>query len=509
MTNTPSSTSSNRDHLMAAIDLGSNSFHMVLAEQLQGEFRILDKRGEKVRLAEGLDWQNNLSPEAMQRGWDCLKGFAQHVAGLEQEKVVVLATNALRVARNRQKFIDQAEEILGFPIEVIAGREEARLVYMGVCHSLSNEKEQRLVVDIGGGSTEFIIGQRFDPIELESLHMGCVSYNKAFFADGVINKLNFARAIKRGEQELLNIKAHYEKVGWQEAIGSSGTIRTVEQVGIQQGWSDEGITLQSLAKINQTVLDIGVSDELDLPGLKLDRKHTFVAGLAIVNAIFNTFKLKKMRYCDGALREGVLWDVFGQHEHQDVRQRTVQAMQQRFHVDVEHASSVQGTALELVAQLKTNSKERFSSLEVKRLAWAACLFEIGLSISHSNFQKHGAYFIAHGDMLGFTKQGQQLLSFLIRAHRRKFPKDEWQQLAVKQQKQALRLAVILRLSVLLHHSRKNMQLENMQFSTDGKNSYRIEFDKDWLAEHSLIEADLMAERDYLKTIEVELAIEVR
>lgn len=501
MTDTPS-----RENLIAAIDLGSNSFHMVLAEQFQGEFRILDKRGEKVRLAAGLDENGHLSLEAQERGWECLRGFAQHISGLSESQVTVLATNALRVAKNRDDFIVKAEEILGYPIEVIAGREEARLVYLGVCHSLSNEKERRLVVDIGGGSTEFIIGEKFDPIKLESLHMGCVSYTQYFFDDGVITKKSFKQAIKRAEQELLNIKASYQAVGWQEAIGSSGTIRAVENVGVEQGWSEEGITQDSLKNINQIVLDIGNSDDLDLPGLKPDRKRTFVAGLAIVNAIFNTFNLKKMRYSDAALREGALWDFVGRsQQEEDVRERTVKAMQERFHVDIEQSNKVRETVLHLVASLQNNSQVKFTDLEIKRLAWAADLYEIGLSISHSQFQKHGAYLIEHGDMLGFTKQGQKLIGFLIRSHRRKFPKEEFDLLNKKEQKLVRKLSVILRMAVLLNHSRKGIELTSIELK-EIDNGYELITPKGWLDNYNLIQEDLISEMHYLSIMGIELLV---
>ena len=289
---------------IAAIDLGSNSFHMIIAQQLQGELRTVEKRGEKVQLAAGLNERGYLSEESMLRGLECLRGFAKHLSGFQPEAVSVLATNALRVARNRNEFISRAEHILGFPIEVIAGREEARLIYLGVSHTQADDQGNRLVIDIGGGSTEFIIGERFESKVLESLFMGCVSYTRQFFSDGKISELNFNRASTKARRELLEIQQEYSSLGWTEVIGSSGTIRATEKILISKGWSEQGITKEGLDNLCEWLVSHNTIDEIELPGFKPQRQQVFVAGVAILKGIFDTFKISIMHYSYGALREG-------------------------------------------------------------------------------------------------------------------------------------------------------------------------------------------------------------
>lgn len=384
--------------LIAAVDLGSNSFHMVIAQEFQGEIRTLERRGQKVQLAAGLDERGILSEEAQQRGLECLREFAQFMQGMEPRRVSVLATNALRAARNRQQFIERAEEILGYPIEVIAGR--------------------RLVVDIGGGSTEFIIGERFEPKALESLHMGCVSYTKQFFPDGVITEARFDDAVDAARQELLNIETHYKQLGWHSAVGSSGTIRAAEQALVENGWEAEGITPAGLKKLRKQMLQYATTDDVSLPGVKPERRQVFIGGLAILQAVFDTFGLERMIYSDGALREGALWDLVGRSTHENVRERTVQAMAERFYVDTAQAQRVKEMARALFAQVQKDWK--LDNGWGYWLDWASQLHEIGLSIAHSGFHKHGAYLVQHADLLGFTRQGQAKLAAMVRSHRRKF-----------------------------------------------------------------------------------------
>jgi len=259
------------DDLIAAVDLGSNSFHMVIAQEFQGEIRTIEKRGQKVQLGAGLDSAGILSEEAQQRGIDCLREFGQRLQGMDGSRISVLATNALRAARNRKEFISRAEEVLGYPIEVIAGREEARLIYLGVSHTLADDAGKRLVVDIGGGSTEFIIGERFEPLALESLHMGCVSFTRRFFPDGAITEERFNDAVSAASQELLNIESNYKKLGWVNVVGSSGTIRAAEQALVENGWEAEGITASGLKKLRKQMLQYATVDDVALPGVKPER----------------------------------------------------------------------------------------------------------------------------------------------------------------------------------------------------------------------------------------------
>lgn len=490
-------TSQQSDDLIAAIDLGSNSFHMVVAQEFQGEIRTLEKRGQKVQLAAGLDAQNHLSEEAQQRGLDCLREFAQRVQGMNPERVSVLATNALRAARNRQEFIVRAEAILGYPIEVIAGREEARLIYLGVSHTLADDQGKRLVVDIGGGSTEFIIGSKFEPKALESLHMGCVSFTQRFFINGLITKSHFREAVNAAKQELQNIESAYKKLGWKNVVGSSGTIRAAEQAVVENGWSNEGLTRDGLSKLHQRLLQFHHVDDVDLPGVKPERAQVFVGGLAILTAIFETFDVEVMTYSDGALREGALWDLVGRSTHEDVRNRVVQSLMERFYVDDAQAERVKDTALLLFKQIKKDWQ--LSGSWKHWLAWAAQLHEIGLSIAHAGFHKHGAYLLRYSDLLGFTRQGQATLGFLVRSHRRRYPLEEMAVLSATQRDTVLKLSLLLRLAVLLNHSRGAHPVPTPQIQL-GEQSIHLELPEGWLEQHPLTARDLTSEVDYFNEI---------
>jgi len=489
--------------LIAAVDLGSNSFHMVVAREFHGEFRSLEKRGQKVQLAAGLDENFHLSEEAQQRGLDCLREFAQRLQGMDPAKVSVLATNALRAARNRQEFIERAEAVLGYPIEVIAGREEARLIYLGVSHTLADDAGKRLVVDIGGGSTEFIIGERFEPKALESLHMGCVSFTKRFFTDGKINEANFERAVAAAKQELQAIEHHYKKIGWDSAVGSSGTIRAVEQTVVEFGWSAEGITRQALKKLRKQAMQFDTVDDVVLPGVKVERRQVFIGGLAILTAVFETFDIEHMIYSDGALREGALWDLFGRSDHEDVRRRTVQSLKERFFVEAEQAERVRDTALALFDQVKDSWKmdESMSNW----LVWSAELHEIGLSLSHSGFHKHGAYLLQHADMLGFTRQGQAKLSAMVRCHRRKFVLAEFDVISPVRRNDMIQLARLLRLAVILNHGRGVHPVPVPQLISNG-DQLELVLPEGWLEEHPLTAGDLLAEVDYQKSAGMALKV---
>lgn len=488
---------------IAAIDLGSNSFHMIIAKQLQGELRTVEKRGEKVQLAAGLNERNYLSEESMQRGLECLRGFAKHLQGFKPEAVSVVATNALRVARNRNEFISRAEEILGFQIELIAGREEARLIYLGVSHALADDEGNRLVIDIGGGSTEFIIGERFETKVLESLFMGCVSYTRQFFPEGKITELNFHRAVARARRELLEIQQAYKGIGWSEVIGSSGTIRATEQILIAKGWSEQGITLEGLNKLCDWLSSHKSIEEIELPNFKPLRQKVFIAGVAILKGIFDTFKIKKMDYCDSALREGALWDLIGRSQHEDVRQRTVNSMQERFHVNKAQADRVRACALQMLNQVEKDWK--LPSMARNWLLWAAELHEIGLSITHHQFQKHGAYLVQHSDMAGFTRQGQELLAVLLKGHRRKFPLAGIDELSITVRQQVRYLCMLLRLSAVLNHSRGAVKLPEIECQ-GRSSSLTLIFPKGWFKQHPLTHDDLIVESDYLNAAGLELIV---
>ncbi|MNF45722.1 Exopolyphosphatase [compost metagenome] len=489
--------------LIAAIDLGSNSFHMVVAKADHGEIRILERLGDKVQLAAGLDEARNLSEESMQRGLDCLRRFAQMIAGLPEGAVRIVGTNALREAHNRAEFIHRAEEILGHPVEVISGREEARLIYLGVSHTLPDTPGRRLVADIGGGSTEFIIGQRFESQLRESLQMGCVSYTQRYFRDGKITPARYAQAYTAARLELMGIEYSLRRLGWQEAVGASGTIRAVGLAIQAAGLGSGEINPEGLAWLKRKLFKLGDVDKLDLDGIKPDRRPIFPAGLAIAEAIFEALELKRMTHSEGALREGVLYDLLGRHHHEDVRERTLSALMERCHVDLEQAARVEAKALEGLEQV-AESWELEDDQHRDLLLWAARVHEIGMDIAHYSYHKHGAYLVEHSDLAGFSRQDQLMLALLVRGHRRNIPRDRFAEFGEEGVK-LLRLCVLLRFAILFHHIRGTSAMPEVKLKAAG-NSFEVQFPKGWLEANPLTQADFEQEAEWLKRIDVALKV---
>lgn len=489
---------------LAAIDLGSNSFHMVVAVQAQNEIRMQEGLSEKVQLGAGLDAANRITEEAQQRALDCLGRFAQRIRGIPVGSVRVVGTNTLRVARNARQFIARAEQVLGHDIEVVAGREEARLIYLGVSHTLPDHDGRRLVVDIGGGSTELIIGERFESVETESLHMGCVSYSQRYFANGEIAEKAFNKAITAARREVLSIEATYRKLGWQQSVGASGTIKAIAQVCEENGWSDGAVTLDGLQKIRKRLVRSGDVSRIDLKGLREDRAAIFPSGVAILTGIFEQLGIERMEFSSGALREGVLYDLVGRFAHEDVRERSIVAMMKRHRVDSAQAQRVHDTALDLHAQL-SKSWQLASDILTDTLRWAAQLHEVGFAVSHAQFHKHGAYLLTHSDLSGFSKQEQELVALLVRSHRRKIPLPMFEERAVEERVPLLRLALLLRIAALLHHGRYDTELPKIRAKA-GDVSLSLQFPEGWLDEHPLTRADIEQEQEFFRAAGYELNV---
>lgn len=487
---------------VAAIDLGSNSFHMIVASLRQNDVVIVDRLREMVRLAGGLGPNRMLSVEAQQRALDCLQRFGQRLRDMPPGSVRAVGTNTLRVARNAEAFLRLAEQALGYPIEIISGIEEARLIYQGVAQSLATDGTRRLVMDIGGGSTEYIIGVDETPLQKESLHMGCVSMSQAHFGDGKITPKRFKRAVLAAQIELEPFERTFRAGAWNEAVGSSGTLRTVEKLLLAAGWSKEGITSEGLGRLMDALLSAGHVDKLSFDELSPDRKPILPGGVAIIYASFKSLGIQRMKVADGALREGLLYDLLGRIHREDVRARTVTALAVRYHVDSEHAARVAQTASRLWKQIAPAAG---LSREVGEqwLNWAAELHEIGLDIAHSQHHKHGAYIIENADLPGFSRQDQKLLAAIVRAHRRKFPNKMLKELVAPWNVAARPLALILRLSVLLHRSRHAEELPPVGIALT-ENRLDLRFPKGWLEDHPLTAADLEQEAEYLRAVDIVL-----
>lgn len=490
--------------LIAAVDMGSNSFHLAVARLDHGELKLVEGLSEKVRLG-SLDDKDRLTEEAQARALACLSRFAQHLAGITPDRLRVVGTNALRVARNAPTFLKKAEKILEHPIEVIAGREEARLIYMGVAHTLASH-DRRLVIDIGGGSTELIIGEKFEPLLMESTYMGCVSYTTRFFPEGVISAKAMDRAITAARQELAPLSTRYRELGWDSVVGSSGTFKAMLQVATGLGL-DKGngqLTADAVQELLRMVLKLGHVNEIALPSIKEDRKSVLPAGLAIVCAVFEEMGITAMDYSDGALREGVLHDMLGRFGHEDVCDRTVQAMIARYHVDTAQAERVTATAASLFEQT-AEALDLDEEADGDLLLRAARLHEVGMAVSHAGFHKHGAYLLRYSDMAGFSQPVQEKLALLVGSHRRKVRPEQFNAIVEAGGLRLLRLCLLLRLAVLLHHSHRREPLPAIRLRSDGLR-FELAFPTGWLAGYPLLAQDLTEEMDVFTSVGTSLML---
>ncbi|MDF1660969.1 MAG: exopolyphosphatase [Planctomycetota bacterium] len=496
-------TSLNDPETIAAVDLGSNSFHMVIARVMDGETKIVDRVKESVRLGGGLDHEGYLEEEAEKRALSCLKRFGQILEGFDSLSVRAVGTNTLRKAKDKRRFLDKAIGALGHPIEVISGAEEARLVYLGVAHTISENKGRRLVCDIGGGSTECIIGERFDIQEANSLYMGCVAWSIRHFPDGIISPITMKIAELSALQELEPICGLYRSIGWDTAIGSSGTILAVQSIMKANNWCETGISEDGLSQLRKHLVEVGHVEKLNLPGLKPERAAIIPGGVAILSALFEGFGIKEMVASQGALREGLLYDLLGRIHDEDRREATIRVFRDRFHIDKKQAKRVRKTVLTL-AQQCMQSWKLDEPMAKKMLAWAAELHEIGQVISYSGYHKHGEYLVRHSDMPGFSKDDQALLAALIRGHRRKISEETFGSLTGSRRKLARRLCVLLRLSVLLNRNRSKTKMPNAKIKVKAA-KVSLSFPEQWLKDQPLTEVDLDSEASYLKKIGFELS----
>ena len=451
-----------------------------------------------VRLASGLDADNILDESTQQRALTCLERFGQRIRNFPPGSVRIVGTNTLRTAHNAGQFLIKAEQALGHPIHIISGIEEARLIYLGVAYSLSSNANLRLVMDIGGGSTEYIIGTGDTPKEKESLHMGCVSVSNAFFPDGRLSSYAFNQATLFAEQKLEPHQRKFQRKHWDEAIGASGSLRSIAKVLQAKGWSNNGITWQGLEKLAAHLKLCNHISELNLPDLDPERLPVFAGGVAIVYATFKSLGIEQMTVSDGALREGLIQDLLGRIYNHDMRSETVQSMAERFHTDKKHALRIKQTAHVMLSQLSADYSWANDENCAQFLDWAADLHEIGIDIAHSQYHKHSAYIIENGDLAGFSNQDQNVLASIIRAHRRKFSQTLFNSLPSPWNTDAPNLTLILRLAVLLHRNRNEHDTPDFKLTLI-KSKICLQFPDAWLAQSPLSHADLIMEADYLKS----------
>ncbi len=490
--------------LVAAVDLGSNSFHLVIASNRHGALQVVDRIKEMVRLAGGLNSRGQLEPEARERALACLERFGQRLRDLPPGSVRAVGTNTLRHLSDGAAFLADAEAAIGHPIEIVSGYEEARLIYQGVAQTLPEHGRSRLVIDIGGGSTELIVGESIRPVMMESLHMGCVSMTRRFLPEGRLEPARLQRLRGAVLRELEPIQQAYRHAGWEQAVGASGTVRAVQSVVEAEGWSERGISRDSLQRLQAALLRAGHSDNVQLRGLSAERRPVFAGGALVLAGIFEALDIDHMQVSDGALREGLLYDLLGRIRNDDVRDLTVTALQARYHVDVEQAARVAATAEYLFEQVRDDWN--LESWQVRPLRWAALLHEIGLDIAHAQYQKHGAYVVRHADMAGFSRQDQAATAGLIRCHRRKIRLNHFSDFPSGRRTELLRLAALLRLAVILHRGRHAEPLPALQLHWRG-GELRLRLPREWLESHPLTVAELDEEAGWLQSVDMALRLE--
>jgi exopolyphosphatase/guanosine-5'-triphosphate,3'-diphosphate pyrophosphatase len=489
--------------VVAGVDLGSNSFHLLVARvEEDGRVHVLDRLREPVRLAAGLDESRELTAKSLRRAVSALERFGERLRGMSDKAVRAVGTNTLRIARNAASAEELFSEALGHPVETISGREEARLIYLGVAHSSPGLEGRLLVLDIGGGSTECIIGKGLEPLLLDSLYMGCVGFTQRFFGDGRVSHEAFRHAELAASLELSSIREAYRDMGWDQAIGSSGTILAVREVLRSNGWSPGPITPAALERLEQALVQRRRIADLALPGLEAERASVFPGGVAILKAALVQLGIASLETSQGALREGLVHELLGRVAHGDPRDRTVDTLAARYKVDLGQAARVERTALALFDD--ANESWQHDPEPARRfLAWAIRVHEIGLSIAYSGYHKHGAYILEHAEMPGFSLDDQAMLSTLVGAHRRKISRRHFEVLHGARVRLARDLTLILRVAARLHHSRSEEPLPPIRLRAQ-KSRLRLGFPAGWLDARPLTRADLEEEAGYLEKLGVEL-----
>ncbi len=474
---------------LAAVDLGSNSFHLQVARVVGDQIYPLDSLREPIRLGAGLNREKRLDEDSQARALECLKRFGERLRGFDPHGVRAVGTNTLRVAKNAAGFLAQAEAALGFPIEVVAGREEARLIYAGVAHSLPVSKDKRLVVDIGGGSTEFIIGRGLKPLRLDSLYMGCVSYSLKYFPAGEVTKSAMKQAELAARNELQTMVGSFAKGQWSDAVGSSGSARALAEILQLNGFAESGITPDGLERLRAAMIKAGDVARLDLAGLKSDRLPVLPGGLAIMTAALAALGIGSMAVAAGSMRQGILYDLLGRFQHQDMRDITVAQFMQRYHVDSKQARRVASLALSLYRRFTAGADTNVDAAP-HYIAWAAKLHEIGISVAYSGYHKHSAYIVQNADMPGFSKIEQWRLATLVLAHRRSLKKIFTHDVEIVD----WRMVMGLRLAALIYRSRADISLPAIVAKVNG-NTLRLGIALDWLAANPLTVTALQEEID--------------
>ncbi|MCC2644943.1 MAG: exopolyphosphatase [Burkholderiales bacterium] len=494
------------DGLLATVDLGSNSFRLLIAQiREDGSLHPIDQIKEIVRLTGGLDENEKLSPEKQAAALAVLARFSERLAGFEKNQVRVVGTSALRVAKNAEDFIVIANKTLGFDIEVISGTEEARLIYIGAMHSMSFTMDKRLVIDIGGGSTEFVTGVGYEPEIMESVTMGCVSFSNRYFAGGELNESNFANAIFAARSRVQAMGYLFASHDWSTVVGTSGTARALYDLCIENGFSDQ-ISLDGLYKLRKLLIRHKNINNLPIVGLKDDRAPVIAGGLAIMTGLMEELSIQTMTIADGSLREGVMYDLLGRKTNCDLRESTIGRLKKRSTLDVVQGDRVARVVLELYHQIVDKTKQ--DPEQTKLLQWAAQVYETGLVISHNDYHKHGAYILANAELAGFSRPEQTLLADLVRAHRGGLTKAI-DGLKNKRRVKSKLLMMILcfRLSVIFNRNRKDILKDHIiKVDNPTKEGFNLIIDGKWLKQNPLTRHSLNEEIGEWKKLDFKIKL---
>lgn len=488
--------------LLASVDLGSNSFHLLVARFEHGEPRPIDHLRENVRLAAGLRPDGRLDAAHRDAALQCLTRFGQRLASVPPERVRAVATNTVRQLRAPLSFLRRAEQALGHAIEVVSGREEARLIWQGVVHTLPLSRERRLVVDIGGGSTEFIVGRGMEPELTESVQIGCVASSLRFFPDGRITLDRWQRAQEEMGVLMQQFAAEYREKGWSRAWGASGTVRSIATIAKAMGGDAEGITRVSLRHMRDALLEAGSVRRITLPGLGKERRPVIAGGIAIVEAMFDALDLDWLGVSDGAMREGLLWEILGRAAGHDPRMVSIRRLARRYGVDRAQAKLVQAVAMRLFDAVAT--EWRLDARAREWLAWAAYVHELGLAVSHSQHHRHAWYILRHSDLGGFNTMEQQILAAIVRNHRRKPEPELLAALPTRLHEPVKRSTAILRLAVLLCRTR-DASIWPRRISASA-NGLAVTIPGSWQRRQPLTLADLRNERTTWKELGLRLEL---
>lgn len=476
---------------VGAVDLGSNSFHLVVAQEAQGRIQVVDRIKERVGLGAGIGKRGQLDDEVADRALRCLERFQERLRVVPPERVRAVGTKGFRDLRRHPDFHERAEDALGTRIEVVSGEEEARLIYLGVRETQGGAGGKMLVVDIGGGSTEMVAGDGAEPSVAESLSIGSSSYSRRFFPDGELRKRYFTQAVLRARNQIKPIRGALRRQGWERAFGSSGTFLALAKILEANNWGSGGLTPQGLESLRDRLLEHSKMEEVEIDGLKEHRRSVLPGGLAIAQAVLEEIGAARLPVSDAALREGLLVDLLGRLSERDIRGDSVASLAERFYVENSQAKRIAGTAEEVFAAVRKPwrlSKSR----DLPFLLWAARLHEIGLVISHTGFHRHGAYLIEHSDPPGFSRDETRLLGELVRLQRRRIPDHAGAQLSPGLRERFLALLMPLRLAVRLHRSRSDEDQPRFSFSAD-QDTLHVSGPAGWREQFPLTEDNLLAE----------------